>query len=216
MLMRWQTFLQTSRIRSNAADYVVIAPKELKDSAALLADYRKSKGLKVKVALLEDIMDEFNFGMYDPNAIRTFLQYAYDNWKTRPRYAVLVGSGTYDYKDLAGYGGNLIPALMVGSPWGLSPSDNILGDFDGDNVPEVVIGRLPVLSTIELQTVLDKIKAFEGTTLDGIMLLADKPDGGGDFPKDSNDIAGLFASGYPMQKIYLQDYQLDQARQCPF
>jgi len=201
--------------KDNAADYIVIAPEELKDGSALLADYRKSKGLTVKVVLLEDIMDEFNFGLYDPNAVKSFLEYAYNNWKKKPVYAVLVGGGTYDYKDSAGYGGNLVPALMVGSPWGISPSDSVLGDFNADDVPEIIIGRLPVLSPTELQTAINKIKAFEAASSSGIILLADYPDGGGNFPKDSDDIAQLF-TGYPVRKIYLSDSQLDQARAALF
>lgn len=201
--------------KDNAADYIVIAPEELKDGATLLADYRKSKGLTSKVVLLEDIMDEFNFGMYDPNAIRNFLQYAYNNWKKKSRYAVFVGSGTYDYKDAMGFGGNLMPPLMVGTMWGLAPSDSILGDFTGDNVPEIVIGRIPVLTPAELQTGLDKIKSFESNRVNGIMMLADSPDGGGDFAKDSDDIAQIL-TGYPVLKVYLSDHELDQARDLLF
>ncbi len=200
---------------NNAADYIVITPAVLQDGATLLANYRRSQGLTVKVALVEDIMDTFNFGMYDPNAIRSFLQYAYNNWQTKPGYAVLVGSGTYDYKNNIGYGGNLVPALMVGSPWGLSPSDNVLGDFNADNIPEIIIGRIPVLSSTELQTVLNKIIAFEATSQNEIILLADNPDGGGDFPQDSNDIAQIL-TGHPVQKIYLSDYTLAQARAALF
>ncbi|MFZ2198246.1 MAG: C25 family cysteine peptidase [Thermodesulfovibrionales bacterium] len=201
--------------KDNAADYIVITPEELKDGAASLADYRKSKGLTAKVVLLEDIMDEFNFGLYNPNAVKDFLQYAYSNWKKKPHYAVLVGSGTYDYKNAMGFGGNLMPPLMVGTIWGLVPSDSILGDFTGDNVPEIVAGRIPVLTPAELQTGIDKIKSFESNRPDGFMMLADSPDGGGDFSKDSDDIAQLL-TGYPLQKIYLSDYKLAQARDLVF
>jgi Peptidase family C25 len=201
--------------KNTSADYIVITPEELKDGANLLADYRRSGGLSVKVVSLEDIMDEFNFGMFDPDAIKTFLQYAYNNWEKKPSYAVLVGAGTYDYKNAMGLGGNLIPPLMVGSPWGLVPSDNVLGDFTGDNVPEIAIGRIPVVTNTELQAVLDKIKSFEATRIDGIMMLSDTPDGGGNFPEDSNDISQILAA-HPVQKIYLSDYQLDQARTLLF
>ncbi|MBI5101207.1 MAG: DUF11 domain-containing protein [Nitrospirae bacterium] len=204
------------RKNDNAAEYVVIAPAELKDAVAGLAEYRRGQGMTVKVAMLEDIMDEFNFGVSDPNAIRTFLEYAYKNWKKKPRYAALAGSGTFDYKNYGGYGGNLIPALMVGSPWGLSPSDNVLGDFNNDDVPEIIVGRLPVLSSAELQVLINKIMTFEASHSEGTILIADKADGGGDFPKDSNEIAGLFTAGYPLQRIYLQENQLAQARKSLF
>ncbi len=201
--------------KKKAADYIVIAPEELKDAAQMLADYRQSKTMTTMVVSLESIMDEFNYGMYDPGAIKSFLQYAYNNWKKKPSYAVLVGAGTYDYKNVMGFGGNLIPPLMVGTPWGLVPSDNVLGDFNGDNVPEIAVGRIPVVSNDEMQTVLDKIKSFEGDRIDGVMMLADSPDGAGNFPKDSNDIAQIFAA-HLVEEIYLSDYQLDQARSLLF
>ena len=49
-------------------------------------------------------MNEFNYGIYNPKAIRDFLSYAYNNWKKSPRYVVLAGNGTYDYKNNLGTG----------------------------------------------------------------------------------------------------------------
>ena len=89
--------------QGNSAEYVVIAPEEFKDAAQELADYRKSKGLKTLVVTLEDIYESFNYGLPSPLAIRDFLAYAYANWGGKKvKYAVLVGKGTYDYKDYLG------------------------------------------------------------------------------------------------------------------
>lgn len=201
--------------KDNAADYLVITPEEFKDTAALLASYRQSKGMKVMTVYLEDIMDEFNSGIFDPNAIKSFLQYTYSSWRRTPAYAVLVGEGTYDYKDSMGYGGNMVPPVMVSTPMGLMPSDNVLGDVNGDNVPEIAIGRFPVLSATELSAMLDKIKSFEATKSDGIILLADAAGGAGNFPKESDDISQLFM-GHTIERIYLSDYKIAQARSLFF
>ena len=75
--------------KNNAADYIVIAPSELAAYAKPLADYRASQGLKAMVVNLDDIMNEFNYGLSSPNAIRKFLSYAYSNWQKAPRYVVL-------------------------------------------------------------------------------------------------------------------------------
>jgi len=102
---------------------------------------------------------------------------------------------------------------MTETPQMLSPSDNLFGDIDGDHVPEIAIGRLPVLTAEELQGVIDKIIAYENTASNRIVMLADNQDNGGNFPADSNDIAALVPSGYPVEKIYLSDYSLSSARQ---
>ena len=77
-----------------------------------------------------------------------------------PKYVVLAGEGTFDYKDNQGHGGNLIPPIMIGTPEGLFPSDNHFADIDGDHIPEMAIGRLPVVTSEELMDVIKKIMAY--------------------------------------------------------
>ncbi len=199
--------------KQNRADWLIIAPETLISAARSLAAYRESQGLETMVVGLEDIMDEFNYGLSSPEAIRDFLSYAYQTWEKAPRYAVLAGDGTYDYRDNMGAGDNLIPTLMTETPEMLSPSDNLFGDVDGDHVPEIAIGRLPVLTAEELQGVIAKIITYENGAGNRIVMLADNQDDGGNFPADSNDVATLVPSGYPVEKIYLSDYALATARQ---
>ena len=45
-----------------------------------LAALRQSQGLRVKVVDVQDIYDEFSYGMVTPQAIKDFLTYAYENW----------------------------------------------------------------------------------------------------------------------------------------
>ena len=201
----------------NAFDYLVIAPAALKNGAQALADYR-GYGHHATVVNLEDIMDEFNHGIYSPLAIRDFLSYAYKYWSLPPMYVVLVGDGTYDYKDAQGHGDNLVPPLMVSTPYGLFASDNQFVDVEGDDgVPEMAIGRLPVLTEEELQVVLDKIIAYEGNGGDWTrqaLMLADNPDGDGNFPSDSDDVGGMLARmGYAPENIYLSELPVGEARQ---
>ena len=64
-----------------------------------------------------------------------------------PRYAVLAGAGHLDYRDYQGFGGNHVPPVMIGTADGLYAADGVFGDVVGDDgVPEIAIGRLPVLS----------------------------------------------------------------------
>jgi uncharacterized repeat protein (TIGR01451 family) len=201
---------------NNSADYIVITPGELMSSARELANYRQRKGLDTMVVDLEDIMDEFNYGISSPEAIRDFLRYAYYNWKKAPKYVVLAGDGTYDYKDNLGAGDNLVPTLMTETPQMLSPSDNLFADVDGDHVPDIAIGRLPVLTAEELRGVISKIIAYENTPGRRIIMLADNQDDGGNFPADSDEMVALVPPGYSVGRIYLSSYTLDQARQLLF
>ena len=86
--------------RANAADYLVIAPDSLADAASTLAAYRQQKGLRTAVVRLDQIYNEFSYGIQTPAAIQQLLATALSQWTVKPRYAVLIGNGTYDYRDL--------------------------------------------------------------------------------------------------------------------
>lgn len=206
------------RKKSNGAAYVVITPLELSVEARSLADYREGQGLETMVVQLEDIYDEFNAGIASPEAIRDFLSYAYHHWRMPPKYVVLAGEGTYDYKDNQGYSDNLVPPILVDTPNGLFVSDNRFVDVEGDDgVPEMAIGRLPAATREELRAVIDKIMIYESTRgaswKGNVLMVADDPDDGGDFPADSDDVAAKVPPEYAVQKIYLSDLTTKEARE---
>lgn len=207
--------------RSNSADYVIITTPELAAAAANLARRQQYKGLETMVVDIEDVYDEFNYGIASPQAIKDFLAYAYRNWLGQgPEYVVLAGEGTYDYKNILGYGDNLIPVMMVATPYGLFASDVRYGDASGnDGIPEIAVGRLPVLTSAELQAYVDKLTDYEaggGEWTGKILMLADNPDDGGEFPVDSDYLAN-FLAGYRLEKVYLGDFpNIAKARQKMF
>ena len=163
--------------------------------------------MTAKVVTLEDIYEAFNFGAPSPLAVRDFLAYAYANWGTKkPKYAVLIGKGTYDYNDYLGYGDNLFPVILAKTPQGLCASDKTFGDVTGKNgLPEIAIGRLPAVTDAELRVMIAKIKAYEsgqGPWTGKALMIADNLDDGGDFAQGCDDLAGL-ALGFQSEKIYL-------------
>jgi peptidase C25-like protein len=200
----------------NRADYVVIAPAALRDAAERLANARRAQGMTAIVADLDQIMDTFNGGVSDPRAIRAFLTYAHTQWLQKPRYVALAGAGTLDYRNLLGYGDNLVPPLMIRSADGLFPSDNQLGDVDGDGLPEVAVGRIPVLSAAELDAYTAKLSAYESASPAGWMgkavMTADATDRGADFGADSDEIAGHLPPAYQVDRVYLANLPLAAAR----
>jgi hypothetical protein len=204
------------RSAANRADYLVVAPAGLREAAERLANLRRAQGLEAQVVDLEQIMDEFNAGSPSPHAIRAFLAYAWGNWSKPPRYVALAGEGTLDYRNLLGYGDNLVPPLMVRSEGGLFPSDNLLGDVNGDGLPEMAVGRIPILSAAELDAYTTKIAAYESATpadwAARAVMVADAPDRGADFAADSERIAGQVSSPYTLDRVYLSTTPFAAAR----
>ncbi len=201
---------------ANRADYLVVAPPALRAAAERLADLRRAQGMTAIVADLDQIMDTFNSGVADPHAVRTFLTYAHTQWAQGPRYVALAGGGTVDYRNLLGYGDNLVPPLMIDNDGGLFPSDNLFGDVDGDGLPEVAVGRIPVLSATELDAYTAKVAAYEraapaawtGTAV----MAADAADRGADFAADSDQVAGQLPGTYTVSRIDLTTTPLTDAR----
>lgn len=88
-------------------------------------------------------------------------------------------------------------------------------------MPEMAIGRLPVMTTEELTGAIKKIIAYEnsvkGSWRNKVLLAADDPDTeAGDFPLDSNEISSLLPSGYSAENVYLSESSIDVARQTLF
>ncbi|HEY4575819.1 MAG TPA: C25 family cysteine peptidase, partial [Thermoanaerobaculia bacterium] len=201
---------------ANRADYVVIAPASMRDAAERLADTRRAQGMAAIVADLDQVMDAFNGGVSNPHAIQAFLAYAHTQWSQGPRYVALAGAGTYDYRNLLGFGDDLLPPLMIQTDSGLFPSDNQFGDVDGDGLPEVAVGRIPVLSAAELDAYTNKLTAYESTApanwTGKAVMTADATDRGADFGADSDEVAGQIPPAYQVDRVYLKDLPLAAAR----
>lgn len=148
------------RDQSNGTDFIAIAPTSLLPQAQQLATYRSLHGLGAMAVDVQNIYDEFNFGIRDPRAIRAFIGYAYRMWTRAPRYVVLVGQGSFDYRSYLG-SDCLIPSLMTADYNGVQTSDGMLADLDGDGAPEIAIGRLPVVNSNQFQNVYAKILLYE-------------------------------------------------------
>lgn len=194
---------------AHSADYLIIAPRELAQSAAALAAYRAHE-FGAEIAWLEDIYDEFSFGRTQSEAIEKFLVYTHKHWKHVPRYVVLLGRGTLDHRDLLGYHESLMPMRLAKTPWGLMPSDNRYADIDGDKLPDFLLGRIAASSEAEALAYISKLIAYEAALPDGIwnvraVLVADNPDDAGNFRVNSSRISKLlqsYAQGYVVSNLF--------------
>jgi hypothetical protein len=151
---------------STGADYIIIAPEGYDTVLQPLVKLRTDQNLKVVIEHLQPIYDQFNEGRLDPIAIRNYLKYTYTNSTIKPTYVLLVGDGTIDPKMYrpTDFLTILPPILMDVDPYTTdSASDNhfVNLDDDIDNLPNMIIGRLPAISTAEAKIMVDKIVNYE-------------------------------------------------------
>jgi hypothetical protein len=146
---------------ANAADLLIISHKNFIPSLGSLVTKRQSEGLTVKVVDVEDVFDEFSYGLHTPQAITDFLSLARATWIKAPRYLLLVGDASYDYRNYEGAGNfDLVPTRLIDTFFTETGSDDTLADFNGDGIPEIPVGRLPVRTVAEANLVISKIVNF--------------------------------------------------------
>jgi len=210
------TRLKTERHR---ADYLVVAPQAFLEAAKPLLELRARQGLRTLAVAIENVYSEFGFGEARPDALREFLSYAYHHWrKPAPRYILLLGDATYDFKNYLGTGvRNQVPPEIVKTSYLWTASDGAYAAVNGDDLlPDLAIGRLPAASVDEARAMIEKIVAYEEGRFSlaaGIaVLVADNPDAAGDFEKDAEEIAaGVLASRHP-HRIFLRQLGTDATR----
>ncbi|HEY8022706.1 MAG TPA: C25 family cysteine peptidase [Thermoanaerobaculia bacterium] len=200
---------------SNRADYLVLTTSALAPAADRLAAYHAAQGLASMVVDVEAVMNEWNGGLNDPHAIAAFLAYARSRWATPPRYVVLAGAGSLDYRNLLGNGDSLVPPIMVAETEGLFPSDSRFVD-SGNGVPAIAIGRIPAVTAAELDAYVDKLIAYEADSGAGwsgrASLVSDAPDQGTDFAAGTAQLTGLLRVGTTADRIDLGTTALADAR----
>ena len=166
--------VSTLSSKANGADWILITHRDLGwDGSGVpytwlsnLAALRQSQGLRVKVVDVEDVCDEFSYGIVGPKGIKDFLRYAYGSWTApAPRYVLLVGDGTTDPKDNQTLleSAKYIPAYLAFTEhMGETGTDEWFVRVSGnDAVPDMDIGRLPAPSVGDAEVMAGKIVSYE-------------------------------------------------------
>jgi hypothetical protein len=80
----------------HAANVIVISPYEFMESEGTLQlkALWESEGHVVKIVDVQDIYDEFNFGIVSAESIRDFLKHAYNNWNSHSFPCNALGEGS--------------------------------------------------------------------------------------------------------------------------
>ena len=168
---------------ANQADYIIISHDNFIDSIQPLAAFRRSQGLSVMIVDIDEVYDQFDYGIFSPFAIQKFLRHTYTHWRSpKPTYVLLVGDAHYDYKraivklyrEALNRDYNLYPIYVpTFHSWapasGETAMDHRFVTVSGDDpLPDMFIGRLPVQSPQELGDMVKKIIDYEAKRQPGL------------------------------------------------
>lgn len=209
-------------------DLIIVSHPDFLLQANKLAEFHNlNDGLNVCVTTPEIIYNEFSSGAQDISAIRDFIRMLYKKAETghEPKYLILFGDASYDYKNRIPDNTNFIPAFQSANSLKITASfvsddffgllDDAEGNDAGGNL-DIGIGRFPVKTLSEAEDVINKI--FEYNKKDTnqlsnwrneICFVADDENGNSHL-RQSNEIATFIDTvykDYNINKIFLDSYK---------
>lgn len=213
------------------ADFLIICYPAFLQQAQRLAQFHQDQDhFKVMVVTTEQVYNEFSSGTPDPAAIRDFVKMYFDkygnNTTGKPKYLLLFGAGSYDYKRRLKNNTNFVPVFESNNsldPLSTYTSDDFFG-FLGDNEDinsgilssdlDIGIGRVPAINIEQAKNFVDKLVAYAATKSLGpwrnnILFIADDEDEDLHL-QDAEVISGTVSSLAPVfnnNKIYLDAFK---------
>jgi hypothetical protein len=215
---------------SGQVDLIIVTYPGFLSQAQQVADYHTNHDhLRVIVATTTQVYNEFSSGGQDISAIRDFARMFYkragnDN-SQMPKYMLLFGGASYDYKDRLPNNSNYVPvfesAESLNDLSGFS-TDDFYGFLDDSeyieddnlmNILDIGVGRLPARNTDDATALVNKIINYKNTATLGpwrisTTIVADKGcnDPAGDHMADAEGMAvavtNAGANLYNQEKVY--------------
>ena len=206
-------------------ELIVIYHPTFENDIERYVEHRSSFGnLNVKAVNINHVYNEFSGGKVDPSAIRDLAKMVYDRTDNF-KYLLLVGDGSFDYKQLTPDipDHNFIPVYETKEsldPIDGFPTDDFYALLDineGTNLKgqlDIAVGRFPVKTAEEFTGLVDKLIHYDthpDTQGDWKLKLgfaADDEDSGRHLT-DTEDIANQTKLRYPdfnQQKIYFDAF----------
>jgi hypothetical protein len=206
---------------------VIVAHPDFAEEAARLAEFHASHdNLSVLVVSPQTIYNEFSSGAQDISAIRDFMAMLWnkgESWN-KPRFLLLFGDASYDYKNIIGKNTNFVPtwqSVESMHPVNSIATDDFFGCFDegeggqSKDVVDIGIGRLVVQTPEEAKNAVDKIIHYvtasnqvHGDWRNVIAFVADDGDSN-EHMRQANQLATMIDTtykNYNTEKIFLDAY----------
>lgn len=196
------------------ADLLIIAHPNFLSQAEKYAGLKEGSGIRTTVVDVQVVYDTYGGGVVGPEPIRALVAHAAQRLGIRA--VLLVGGDTYDYFNYLGSGSiSFIPTpyARTDSLITFAPVDPLYGDLDGDQIPEIAVGRWPVRTVEELDAVIAKSVRFaDRNDPPWALLAADRNDGTYSFTRDSEDFSLLLPLSWGQTKAHIDTLGFADAR----
>lgn len=150
----------------NSSDYLIITSELLFENVLQLKQFHEQNGLNTSIVKVQDIYDEFNYGIKSPLAIKEFIKYVFNNWDQSHRlyFVNLVGTASEYYKKPTSSKPDLVPTLFFQTKkYGASASDfqySLVSGGEFDEIPDIIVARIPAKNNTEFLNYMDKLTEY--------------------------------------------------------
>lgn len=145
-----------------AGNYLIVSHPAFAGALGDLISLEQSRGLTPTVVTTDAIYAAYSDHAPDPKALQRYVA----GLGRSIEFVLLVGGESYDPYDHLGLGSiSFVPSFYqrVNEFVAFGPTDELVADRDGDSLPDLPIGRLPVRTTGELQAVVAKMWAWQNS-----------------------------------------------------
>ncbi|MEI8278435.1 MAG: type IX secretion system sortase PorU [Bacteroidota bacterium] len=214
---------------SPQVNFIIVTHPDFLEAANKLADYhRNTDGMSVLVATTTQIYNEFSSGSQDISAIRDMVKMFYDravDSTQMPKYLLLFGAASYDYKRRATINSNFVPVYEYSESmvkvnsysgddfYGFLDNNEYIGNDLLLNALDVGVGRITSRNESDAMAVVDKIIHYKSPATLGPWRLSatfvgDAEDGAGPHMLDAETMSGVVNSStgnnlYNDTKVFL-------------
>lgn len=213
-------------------DYIIVSDNSMISAANDLAEFHRNySNLRVTVVDKNLIYNEFGSGKQDISAIRDFVKMFYDraggDTSKRPKYLLLFGGASYDYKNRVVGNTNFVPTYeSVESSIPLNSyntddffgclDDNEDGDMNKALIGDIAIGRFPVNNIEEANGMVNKVKDYKSPETLGewrnvVTVIGDETGHGAMFQDQASNLGDFVRQNYPsynVEKIICDAYRI--------
>lgn len=210
------------------ADYIIVTHPEMVSAANKLADFhRTTNNYNVNVIPLDQIYNEFASGSKDISAIRDMVRMFYDragnDQSKMPKYLLLLGQASFDYKNIIANNAKLVPTFETQESLNATQgycSDDYYAILDSNEdissglaLMDIGVGRIPATNAAQAMAVVDKITRYKSKEALGVwrlnnIFIGDDEDGAGNHLQDADEMFKTIESTtniYKAQKVYLNN-----------
>ena len=225
-----------------AVDMVIIIPtsqKTVAQAERLKTHHEQHDGMTVRIVPADELYNEYSSGTPDATAYRRYMKMMYDratNDSEKPRYLLLFGDGGWDNRmktaEWSGYDADdyllcyesensfsQVNCYVSDDFYCLLDDEEVIQKGSDSNItyagqPDVAVGRLPIRTTYDAETLVDKIISYAynehaGNWQNEICMMGD--DGNqNSHMKTADKVATMIEQNYPhynVNKIYWDAYQ---------